>query len=192
MNTYDFSEYYPALEVAKTLKLEKNTILNRCRNGFYEGAIKTTKEIHPPNGQWLIPKHLIDTPHMVQDVVTITRQINPAELERSITAAITNSITQSITTVTEPLIQKIEQQNQKLSEQSTQINQLKKENDEITKTITNINIKTNMISEDTKIISTRLEKNSSKSNYGEIIIVVILVILAVFTILNITGILKIF
>ena len=188
MNTYDFSEYYPAIKVAELLGLEKNTILNRCRNGFYDGAIKTTKEVHPPNGQWLIPKKLIDAPHLIQDVATLTRQISPAELERSITTAITNSITQTI----EPLHQKIDEQNQKLIDQATKIDQLQKQNNEITKTISNINTKTNTISEDTKIINTRLEKNSSKTNYGEIIIVIILVILVVFTFLNFAGIVKIF
>lgn len=106
MNTYDFSEYYTAVKVAEILGLEKNTILARCRNGNYEGAIKTTPDVHPPHGQWLVPKALIDTPHMVKDVVNFTRQINPLELERSIT----NAISRSIIDVVEPLQRQLDEQ----------------------------------------------------------------------------------
>lgn len=180
-NEYEINNYYTASQVAEILGLDKRTIIYRCTKDWYSGAFKTAPPIDSKeNGQWLIPKRCIDVPTEIKDVATLTRQINPAELERTIMTAITNSITQAI----EPLHKKIDEQNQKLIDQASKINQLQKQNDDI-------NTKANTISENTKtiIINTRLEKNSS--NYGEVFIVGTVLIIFITIILNFTGIINI-
>lgn len=113
MNTCE-NEYYTSLEVAELLGLDKNTILQRCKRNWYEGAYKTDPTPGNPHGQWLIPKRLIDadTAHVIRDVATLTRQINPLELEKIIKQA----IGQAVAAAVEPL-------NLKLDEQSTLIQQ---------------------------------------------------------------------
>ena len=189
-NEYEINNYYTASQVAEILGLDKRTIIYRCTKSWYSGAFKTVPPItSKENGQWLIPKRCIDVATEIKDVATLTRQINPAELERTIMVAITNSITHAI----EPLHKKIDEQNQKLIDQASKIDQLQRQNDDTTKIIGDINTKTNTISEDTKTIitNTRLEKNSSNSNYGEIFIVGIVVILFITIILNFTRIINI-
>ena len=114
MSTYENNqqdEYYIASEVAEILALDKNTILNRCKKGFYPGAMKADPRPDNPHGVWLIPKRLIDTPTMTQEVVTLTRQITANELERAIAVA----ISQAVSAATEPLRDEIRELTAKIS-----------------------------------------------------------------------------
>jgi hypothetical protein len=121
MNIYEKNQYYTALEVSKLLSLGKDAILQRCRKGYYEGAYKTlSSQSNHSHGEWLIPKHLIDTPYVIQKVANLTRQINPIELEQTIT----NVITHVITLVIEPLNQKINKQAIEIIKQAELIQQL--------------------------------------------------------------------
>jgi len=113
MDTYEkdnWDNFYTALEVAEILGLDKNTILSRCKKNYYTGAIKTDSMPGNPHGMWLIPKSEIDNPLMIKDVATLTRQITPAELEKSIGQA----IAYAVTTAVEPLQQKIDKLTQQL------------------------------------------------------------------------------
>jgi len=117
MSTYENDQYYTPLEVAEILGLGKDAILQRCRKGHLEGAYKEPPTPGNPNGQWLIPRRLIDTPNAVQDVATLTRQINPMELERVMTNAIATAVSKTI----EPLMIQLNEQSetiQKVKEQS--------------------------------------------------------------------------
>ena len=106
LDSYKIEDYYTMAEVAKMLGLEKQTIYLRCKGGFYTGAFKTEPTGTDKKGLWLIPKSCIDTPHLIQDVATLTRQINPLELER----AMTNAIMTAVTRATEPLTEKLNEQ----------------------------------------------------------------------------------
>lgn len=113
MNTYEIStqeKYYAASELAEILGLDKNTILNRCKKGYYMGAVKAGPSQGNPHGMWLIPKHEIDNPTMTRDVATLTRQITPSELEKTIGQA----IAYAVTTAVEPLHQEISELKTKL------------------------------------------------------------------------------
>lgn len=126
MNTCEISKinnYYTASEVAEILGLDKHTILYRCKKGWYSTAIKTEPSTGNPHGQWLIDKCEIDAPHTVREVCTLTRQINPLELQQVISAAITQAVTNAI----EPLNQKIEAQTALIYEQAEIIRQLQNE-----------------------------------------------------------------
>ena len=116
------NEYYTSLEVAELLGLDKNTILQRCKKNWYDGAYKTDPTPGNPHGQWLIPKRLIDidTAHVIRDVATLTRQINPLELERVITQAITYAVVAAI----EPLNLKLDEQAVLIQEQAQIIQEL--------------------------------------------------------------------
>ena len=160
MSTYETDQYYTPLEVADLLGLGKDAILQRCRKGHYEGAYKEGSTQGNPSGQWLIPKRLIDTPHLVQNVATLTRQINPMELERAITQSITAAVTQAV----EPLAQK-------LDEQTETIRQLQASNDSNTQTIAS------KIEETNKNITELSRLSKPKKDHWSMQIVLLLIIL---------------
>ena len=118
VDSYKIDDYYTIAQVAEMLGLEKQTINSRCKKGYYEGAFKTepNKTGGDPHGIWLIPKSCIDTPHLIQDVTVLTRQINPLELER----IMTNAVTQAIN----PLTEKLENQAEIIRQLQTNIAEL--------------------------------------------------------------------
>lgn len=99
MDTYknaNPNDYYTASEIAEILGLDKNTILNRCKKGYYARAIKLDPSSINPHGMWLIPKDEIDTPTTIKDVATLTRQITPAELQQAIQSAIGQAVADAV------------------------------------------------------------------------------------------------
>ena len=116
METYEIyssdREYYTASEVAEIKGLDKNTILNRCKKGYYNTAVKRDPSLGNPHGLWLIRKSEIDTPTMSKDVATFTRQITPLELEKAINQAIAAAVFKAVA----PLSEKIEKQTAEIEE----------------------------------------------------------------------------
>lgn len=124
MNTYEIpnlNNCYTALQVSEILGLDKNTILSRCKRGYYLGAIKTEPQPGNPHGQWLIPKSEIDNPTTTKDVATLTRQITPAELQQAFGQAITEAISQTV----EPLHKTIDAQSKTIQSLTEQVERLK-------------------------------------------------------------------
>jgi hypothetical protein len=119
---YKEEDCYTVAEVAKILNLSKQAVNSRCKSGYYEGAIppKPNQVAGDPHGKWLIPKHLIDTPHIVQDVATLTRQISPTELERCVKSAITETMNAAL----DPFVQSFETQRKTIYEQTEKIRNL--------------------------------------------------------------------
>lgn len=115
MNTYknlNPDDYYTALELAEILGLEKNTIIYRCKKGYYPGSIKKEPDRTSPQGMWLIPKSLIDTPTVVKDVATFTRQVAPGDLAKILENAVVQAVEQAV----EPLYKTIDEQTAKIKE----------------------------------------------------------------------------
>jgi len=136
LDSYKQENYYTVAQVAELLGVTKQTINNRCKNGNYDGAFKTepNRDIGDPHGMWLVPRICIDTPHIIQDVATLTRQINPAELQR----VIVDSVNQAVTAAVEPLTQKLDDQAILIQQQNKLIEDLRLENSKNIQTITNV------------------------------------------------------
>lgn len=58
----EIDEFYSALEVAEIKGLTKQAIIDGCKKGKYQGAIKTQPDRTNKQGLWLIPKAIIDNP----------------------------------------------------------------------------------------------------------------------------------
>lgn len=147
------SDYYTASQVAQILGLEKRTIITRCVKRQFEGAFKTTPpEGSKENGIWLIPKRVIDQPHTISDVASLTRQVSPVELERSIGQAIAKNVTAAI----EPLQQKLNEQAVIIERQQQKITELEGKldanHDEIKSSLMNL----------ADLVETRTERLSKK------------------------------
>lgn len=56
------------------------------------GAVKADAAPGNPHGMWLIPKNEIDTPTMIREVATLTKQLTPADLEKVIGQAIAHAV----------------------------------------------------------------------------------------------------
>jgi hypothetical protein len=113
----DANDFYTAAEVAEILGLGKAAIIHRCKNGHYPGAVKAEPSPGNPAGMWLIPKAAIDNPTMTQDVAVLTRQINPAELERAIGQAISRAVQAAV----EPLYVEIAELKANMNEGQTKL-----------------------------------------------------------------------
>lgn len=127
LNTYKNEDFYLASEVAEIEGLSKVAVIERCKKGFYSGAVKADPTPGNPHGAWLIPKNTIDNPVAIHDVANLTRQINVVELEQNIGQAITTAVNQAI----EPLHQEITELKQQLT---TAQDELRKQALEIHKT----------------------------------------------------------
>jgi hypothetical protein len=115
--------YYTAAEVAEILGLEKNSIIHRCKKGYYSGVIKTEPDKSNTQGMWLIPISEIDTPVMTKEVATLTRQLTQVDLEKAFVSAVCNAI--------EPLQEKIEAQTAEIKALQTEIETMNKKQEKI-------------------------------------------------------------
>lgn len=116
----DLEKYYTALEVAQITEQTKANILYRCKTGFYEGAVKTPGTASNPHGAWMVPKAVIDAPTMTQDVAILSKQINPADFQRTLIGAINSAVESA----TEPLREQLEAQAGLIAQQQASIEQL--------------------------------------------------------------------
>ena len=197
-NEYEINNYYTALQVAEILGLDKRTVIYRCTKDWYSGAFKTA----PPqnskeNGQWLIPKRLIDVPTEIKDVATLTRQINPMELEKTINHAITHAVTAAV----EPLNKKLEDQAEIIQKQAGTLQRIKENHEQNTEKIlkeieqSRMANQTHLHEEDSKtresidkmtVELSRLNKPKESSYPGWLLWLLLLIILtlAVFVFMN--------
>lgn len=58
----EIDEFYSALEVAEIKGLTKQAIIDGCKKGKYQGAVKSQPDRTNRQGLWLIPKAIIDNP----------------------------------------------------------------------------------------------------------------------------------
>jgi hypothetical protein len=75
----EIDEFYSALEVAEIKGLTKQAIIDGCKKGKYQGAIKTQPDRTNRQGLWLIPKTIIDNPPV--PTVTPETEIEKVSLE---------------------------------------------------------------------------------------------------------------
>lgn len=81
-------DYYTAAEVAQIKGVTRQAVNNDIHAGKYPGAFQLGMGKRP----WLIPKSAIDTPTSTQDVVNITRQLTPAELQQLFNTAVQTAV----------------------------------------------------------------------------------------------------
>ncbi len=99
------NEFYTAAEVAKIKGITKQAIIDGCKKGRYPGSMKTEPDNLNTRGIWQIPKHLIDTPVAIQDVVTLNKAMTPQNIEQ----LIINSTRAAIKEEIEPLRNEVQQ-----------------------------------------------------------------------------------
>ncbi len=135
-------EYYSALEVAELRGITKQAVIDGCKKGKIRGAVKSQPDRTNKQGLWLIPKETIDNPNtefvpaLVQpntDIVTLKNNFKEIIAEESSKQLI--EIQKIYLTAIEPLHQKIEEQNQKLIDQASKIDQLQKQNEQFSKSL---------------------------------------------------------
>jgi len=84
IDTYKPDDYYTAAQVAEIKGITKQAVLAGCQKNKYPGAIKTKPDAINTKGVWLVPKNLVDTPIMTKDVISVTRNLTPADLQTMI------------------------------------------------------------------------------------------------------------
>lgn len=99
-------DYYTAAEVAEIRGVTRQAVNSDLHAGKYPGAFQLEIGKKP----WLIPKETVDSPVITKDVITLTRQIAPSELQQLFNSAITIAVNTAI----EPLQQKINEQEQQI------------------------------------------------------------------------------
>lgn len=91
----DRDDYYTAEEVAQLTGKKKNTILKRCREGKYNGAIKIeSRDI--PAGIWLIPKDIINNVGAESQIIVFDRKISKDEFQTILNSIMKNSLHDSV------------------------------------------------------------------------------------------------
>lgn len=91
-DTCKLDKYYTVREVAEIKEIRRQSVIDGCKRGQYPGAYKTTPDAVNRQGIWLIPKTSIDSATMVQDVVTVTRALSPADFQTMIDQSIEKAI----------------------------------------------------------------------------------------------------
>lgn len=82
------NNYYTSAEVAELKGVTRQSINNDIHAGKYTGAFQLKIGKRP----WLIPKSSVDIATTTTDVVNLTRQVTPAELQQLFTIAVQTAV----------------------------------------------------------------------------------------------------
>jgi len=95
-DTSKLDKYYTVREVAEIKEIRRQSVIDGCKRGQYPGSYKTTPDAVNRQGVWLIPKTIIDNVTMVQDVVTVTRSLSPADFQSLIEQSIEKAVSEKM------------------------------------------------------------------------------------------------
>lgn len=91
-------EFYSALEVAEIKGLTKQAIIDGCKKGKYQGAVKSQPDRTNKQGLWLIPKSFIDNPptEFTPTIKAEVENLNLEELKKDFRSIVKEEIAKEI------------------------------------------------------------------------------------------------
>ena len=122
------NNYYSPTEVSKIHNISRQAVIDRCKAGKYQGAIKTQPDRMNKQGLWLIPKQTIDNPDTEFVPAPIPTQADLATLKNDFRGIMAEEYTKHLANIQQLheeqiafMQQKFESQNQESSEKIQQL-----------------------------------------------------------------------